>query len=226
MKRKMVGLIGIVVLVGFLLAGCGENRRLKEARMLADGYLSELRIQISEDTLSFKEINAEQFGNMLAFTIYSEKYGDDFKICVNSDDKITDSYFAVSLRDVTRNEFSALMDKVLPDVHPDFELTLKKNTASSALSGRIFRSIHEAHDAAGRMMGLVQVYLSSGSSQIQEEGLAKLLKAMKVEGFYGDLSIADDVRVFHISEKEINYTRTDNPPGKVVIYDYPPLGGE
>lgn len=126
MKRKMIGLIGIVVLVGFILVGCGKNRRLREARILADGYLSELRIQISEDTLSFKEINAEQFGNMLAFTIYSEKYGDDFKICVNSDDKITDSYFAVSLRDVTRNEFSALMDKVLPDVHPDFELTLKK----------------------------------------------------------------------------------------------------
>ena len=49
---------------------------------------------------------------------------------------------------------------------------------------------------------------------------------MKDEGFYGDLSMAGDGRVFHISEEEINYTGTDNPPGEVVIYDYQPLGGE
>lgn len=226
MKRKTIALIGIVVLAAFLLAGCGENRRSREARALAEDYLSELKLQVSDETLRLTDADAERFGELYAFIAYSEKYSNDFRINVNSDNTVTDSYFAVSLGDVTNSEFSALMDKVLPDMHPDFELALNKNTVSSALSGRIFRSIHEAHDAAGRMMGLVQVYLSSDSSQIQEEGLAKLLKAMKDEGFYGDLSIADDVRVFHISEEEINYTRTDNPPGEVVVYDYQPLGGE
>lgn len=227
MKRKTIALIGIVVLAAFLLAGCGENRRSEEARVLAENYLSELKLQVSDETLRLTDADAERFGELYAFIAYSEKYRDDFRINVNSDNTVTDSYFAVSLRDVTRNEISALMDKVLPGTHPDFELALKKNTVSSALSGRTFRSVHEAHEALNNAAGLIKVVITpSDSSVVSDEALDILMKAMKDEGFYGDLSIADDVRVFHISEEEINYTRTDNPPGEVVVYDYQPLGGE
>jgi len=210
-------------MLAVLLAGCGESRRLKEAKALAETYLLNLKTQVSDDSLRLTDAEAGHFGEMICFIAYSEKYDDDFRIYVNTDNRVTDSYFAVSSAEMVRSEFSELLDKTFSDKKPDFEFTLNKNVAVSALSGRTFGSVREANDAVDGLIELVQVRLSSA---ISDADLEKLLNAMQGEGFFGNLRIADDVRVFHISGEEINYTRTDDPPGEVFVYDYQPLREE
>lgn len=202
-----------------LLAGCGEKKRIKEAMQTAEAYLESLKTHVSEDTLTLSEDAPEAFGDMLVFTARSEKYSDDFRINVNADNSVTDSYFAVYLQAPAEEAFAALADNMLPEGKRAFTLTLKKNVASSALSAKTFRTVREAHDSVGNVFGLVTVRCESA---LTDEELSALLSAMQKEAFYGDFSCADDVRVFHISETEINYTRTDDPAGEVNFYDYQP----
>ena len=178
-----------------------------------------LKTHVSEDTLTLSEDAPEAFGDMLVFTARSEKYSDDFRINVNADNSVTDSYFAVYLQAPAEEAFAVLADNVLPEGKRDFTLTLKKSVASSALSAKTFRTVREAHDSVGNVFGLVTVRCESA---LTDEELSALLSAMQEEAFYGDFSGADDVRVFHISETEINYTRTDDPAGEVNFYDYQP----
>ena len=221
MKRKTLIHIAALLLVSLLLAGCGENQRLKKAEIVAEDYLSALMVQVADETLHFTDADVERFGEIIAFPVYSEKYGEDFRINVNADNTVTDSYFALSLRDITGNELSYLMGHVLPDRNLDFELSLNRNIVSSALSGRTFRSVREAYEAVGGAIELIRVDLFS---VIPEEELAQLLTAIQEKGFYGEFCMTGDVRVFHISEGEITYTRTDDPPGEVRFYAYPASG--
>jgi len=223
MKRKTIPIIAITVMLTVLVAGCGESRRLNEAKVLAEAYLSELKVQVLDASLCLTDAEAGHFGDLISFVAYSEKYDDDFRIYVNTDDRVTDSYFAVSLGEPARSAFSELLGRTFPDKKPDFELVLNKDVVSSALSGSVFSSIQEANAAVGGAVELVQVYLPAA---ISDADLEKLLKAMQDEGFFGDLRMADDARVFHISGEKINYTRSDDPPGEVAVYEYQPLGDQ
>lgn len=219
MKRKFTILILLLLPAAVLLCGCTEKRRINEAKACAENYLSGLKTSVSDETLRLTDAEPEAFGELYAFTAFSEKYNDDFRINVNADNSITDSYFAVYLQAPAEEAFAVLADNVLPEGKRDFTLTLKKSVASSALSAKTFRTVREAHDSVGNVFGLVTVRCESA---LTDEELSALLSAMQKEAFYGDFSCADDVRVFHISETEINYTRTDDPAGEVNFYDYQP----
>lgn len=220
MKRKTFLLTGVALLLALLLAGCGGTRREKEAKALAQDYLDRLKVSVSDDTLRFANAEPQHFGELIAFSVESDRYTGTFRINVNADNSVTDSYFSISLQADARSEFAALLKASIPENTPEFSLYLRGDTVSSALSGKPFSSIYEAQEAVGDAFGLSLVYLLS---EISEDDLAALLSAMQDAGFYGDLfAAAGDVRTFHISEDEINFTRSDDPPGDVRVYDYVP----
>lgn len=223
MKRKTIALTAIVLLLCFF-TGCSSKRE-KEARSLAEDYLTSLKDMVSEETLRLSDDKASQFGDLYAFTAFSEKYGDSFIINVNANDTVTDSYFAISLKNAACSDFSKLIKSLSFENEPHFDITVNKNIVSSALSGHNFNSIEEANDAikdtsiaSVMSMGFVQVGISS---DIPDSRLAELLHAMQNAGFFADLSISGDVRVFHVSEDSVNYTRTDDPSGdEIHIYEF------
>ena len=215
--RKNLAIILVALLLVFLLVGCSENRRLQEATDAAELYLTELAEIVSDDTVYLTEDKPEQFGEMFAFIAYSDKCGEDFRINVNSDRSVTDSYFAAELSGRAVEAFAGLTKGIISDNSVECDFSLSKNIASSALSAITFPSVKEAHAAVGDAIGLVRVNLSGN---VPEDELASLMTAMQDAGFYGDVSVTDDVRVFHISSAGITYTRTDDPSGDVNYYKY------
>ncbi len=215
--RKNLAIILVALLLVFFLVGCSENRRLQEATDAAEQYLAELKEKVSDSTIYLTEDKPEQFGEMFAFIAYSEKCGEDFRINVNSDRSVTDSYFAAELSGRAVEAFAELTKGIISDNSVECDFSLSKNIASSALSAKTFPSVEEAHAAVGDVIGLVRVNLSGN---VPEDELEPLLTSMQDAGFYGDVSVTDDVRVFHISSAEITYTRTDDPSGDVNYYQY------
>ena len=215
--RKNLAIILVALLLVFLLVGCSENRRLQEATDAAEQYLAELKEKVSDSTIYLTEDRPEQFGEMFAFIAYSEKCGEDFRINVNSDRSVTDSYFAAELSGRAGDAFAELTAGIFSDDSVKYDFSLSKNIASSALSARMFNSVKEAHTAVGDAIGLVRVNLSG---DVPEDELESLLTSMQDAGFYGDVSVTNDVRVFHISSAGITYTRTDDPSGDVNYYKY------
>ena len=215
--RKNLAIILVASLLVFLLSGCSENRRLQEATDAAEQYLAELKEKVSDSTIYLTEDKPEQYGEMFAFIAYSDKCGEDFRINVNSDRSVTDSYFAAELSGRAVEAFAGLTKGIISDNSVECDFSLSKNIASSALSAKTFPSVKEAHSAVGDAIGLVRVNLSG---DVPEDELESLLTSMQDAGFYGDVSVTDDVRVFHISPDGITYTRTDDPSGEVNIYKY------
>ena len=215
--RKNLAIILVALLFVFLLVGCSENRLLQETTDAAEQYLAELKEKVSDNTIYLTEADPEQFGEMTAFIAYSDKCGEDFRINVNSDRSVTDSYFAAELSGRAVEAFAELTVGLFFDDSVKYDFSLSKNIASSALSAKTFPSVKEAHSAVGDAIGLVRVDLSGN---VPEDELESILTAMQDAGFYGDVSVTDDVRVFHISSAGITYTRTDDPSGEVNIYKY------
>ena len=211
--RKNLVIILASLLIVFILVGCSENRRLHEATEVAEQYLVELKEKVSDSTIYLTEAEPEQFGKMFAFAAYSEKCGEDFRINVNSDCTVTDSYFAAELSGRSADAFAELTVGLFSDDSVKYDFSLNKNIASSSLSAKTFPSVKEAHTAVGDAIGLVRVNLSGN---VPEDELESLLTSMQDAGFYGDVSVTNDVRVFHISSAGI--TNTITPQLSVVLF--------
>ena len=215
--KKNLAIILVSLTFVFILSGCAGDRRLQEARDAAEQYLVELKEKVSDSTIYLTEDRPEQFGEMFSFIAYSEKCGEDFRITVNSNCTVTDTYFAAELAGRVGDAFAELTVGLFSDNSVKYDFSLNKNIASSALSAKTFPTVNEAHTAVGDAIGLVCVNLSG---DVPEDELESLLTSMQDAGFYGDVSVTDDVRVFHISPDGITYTRTDDPSGEVNIYKY------
>ncbi len=218
MKKTIILFAAFLLL---LLSACGGDPRDKEARKLAEDYLEELKTAAPEDMLSLSEEAAERFGDMYAFIGYSELFGTDFRININSDNSVTDTYFAASLNNIAYREFFNFAFPLFSGTAPDLHLTVNKNIVSSALSKKTFDSIEEVYEIAGEIELVQATLYPMDDSAIKEDELFALLQKMQEEKFYGTLTVNGDTRVFHISGDEINYTKTDDPSGEVRFY---PIG--
>ena len=195
MKYKIIPVLLSAMLL--LLSGCAGKEET-ERREAAEQYVLTLG-EAMDDKLSLQDAPAEQYGDIYAFAVHSEQYNADFKAFVNTDGKVSDTYYAVALRDSAEGACAEVLDGILNDTGFSYDVQMDPNILFSALSGKRFDSIYEACKTSSEI-GLFRIIVSApGGETLPEDTLLEALNALKDKGLAGRLVVTNDPRVFEFS---------------------------
>lgn len=223
MRRKAVCFVLLFILAVCTLTGCSKKRRLKEARAVAENYLSDIKALLTDDTPELTADEPALFGELYCFNCISAKYNDTFTINVNADNSVTDTYFSAAITDYVAEETNTILDSALPNTDIKATVSGSKNIVASSLSIKNsvnFRSLHDVCAAAPYGDAVTFNLIYSGSAELTENDVSGFLKWMFENGYYSTVVVENDNRSFSITSDGVFYTDNEPVEGYVKTHEY------